>query len=186
MADLMHFHRKKAVSFRKLLSFFFVIALLSTAAIQKQKQKTFQDNVKVNEGQCFFVSRKPHHDVYFSILHPTRLERWDFICSRRMFSQCSKPILFTVKKSSTSGGFLLPSHSQLSIFAWSATAVSAEEAMHRSNKGKKIRLATTNVKTRFHVHNRLGNLSFSSFFSAITQSSIDTKNFFLSSTGPHF
>lgn len=99
MADLMHFHpEKKSVSFRKLLSFFFVIALPATAAIQKPKAKRHSTTMwrwmKVN---AFWCRVNLHRDVYFSILHPTRKMRL-YLLARRMLSQCSKPILFVVKK----------------------------------------------------------------------------------------
>lgn len=156
----------------------------SKTTTKKRHSTTMLRWMKVNAFLC-------HVNLIAMCIFPyfTRPERWDFICSRRMLSQCSKPILFVVEKQKQHVWRISSSESftTFHFFAWSATAVSAEEAtMHRSNKGKKIRLATTNVKTRFHVHNRLGNLSFSAFFSAITQSSIDTKNFFLSSDGPHF
>lgn len=125
---------------------------------KKRHSTTMLRWMKVNAFLC-------HVNLIAMCIFPyfTRPERWDFICSRRMLSQCSKPILFVVEKQKQHVWRISSSESftTFHFFAWSATAVSAEEAtMHRSNKGKKIRLATTNVKTRFHVHNRLGNLSF--------------------------
>lgn len=54
--------------FRKLLSFFFTFSPLPTLKKKRQRKK-FLDNVKVNEGQCFF-SCKTSHDVY---IRPSRM-----------------------------------------------------------------------------------------------------------------